>query len=131
MAGELYQIGGPQLKWMVGLMVARVSALSDELVRFTVAASADGLPVNPTSGTVEMAFLTSSANPEEADWVEGEWDATLTRAYVAQIRTGAALPGSPDPLPLAAGQRYTCWIRITAAVSNERVVRCAGVVLVQ
>jgi hypothetical protein len=128
MAGELYRIGGPWLKWMVGLMVARVSVLSDELVRFTVAASADGLPVNPTADTVEMAFLTSSANPTEPDWVAGTWDATLTRAYVAQVRSGAALPG---PLPLEAGKRYTCWVRITAAASDERVVRCVGVVLVQ
>lgn len=132
MTGTSYVIGGPYAKWEVGVLVQRVSVLANAFIRFSVRADADGVPVDPTNAAVSMAFLTSSADPVEADWVAGEWDTTLIGTYVAQVRSGEALPGDPSgTAPLVAGHRYNAWVKIDAAASGELVVACTGVVLVQ
>lgn len=121
MAGVRYEIDGPHERWKVTMATKRQSVLSKELVNFDVSASLAGLPVNPTSKTVEVAFLTSSrAEPGAEDWKAAAWDTTLIGTYVAQCLVG---PGGTF-VPVAG--RYYTWVRIIDVSSLETVIRQVG-----
>lgn len=120
-----YVIDGPTEKWTVTMGLKRQSVLSREMVPFDVTAFVDGMPYNPTSTVVELAFLTSSrAEPVSGDWKAGVWDTTVIGTYVAMCLVG---PGGT--VALAAG-RYYCWVRITDSTSSEIVVRQVGMLFI-
>lgn len=126
MAAVRYGVSVFLLKWMVSMGVVRISALSKETVRWGVQADSEGAPVDPTGATAEAAFLpTDQSQPESGDWKAATWDRTLIGTYVAQVIVGPGAAFEP-----AAGEKYTCWLRITDAASGETVVRQAGQLLV-
>lgn len=79
--------------------------------------------VNPTSDTVQMAFLAVPPpnQPGPGDWKVATWQ-SLTSPYIALCLVG---PGGTTTL--TAGQWYT-WIKITA--SPEIPVKYAGILQV-
>lgn len=117
-AAAIYDVDGPVEKWQVTMATLRISSLSKEMVRFNVTASVAGLPYNPTSTTVEAAFLASSrAAPSAGDWKAASWDLSLIKTFVAQCIVG--LGGAANP---GKGRWYT-WLRITDSTSGEIVVK--------
>lgn len=102
-------------------MTLRLAAGTREYVRAAVAATEDGVAVNPTSNLVQFAFRAPGATPVEADWKTGEWE-TSGGTYYARI-----LLGLGGTIELAAGV-YEVWLRVTD--SPERPVRRVDTVLV-
>lgn len=106
-------------KWQIGaVMTPVISQASTEYVRVPVFASSGGIPVNPTSGTVQMAFVQSYGAPASNVWQAAGWDQTEIGTYVAQcligpLGTGALTPGN-----------YYVWVKI--GVSPETVIEPAG-----
>lgn len=97
-----------------------LSSLSTEYVRVPVAAEDQGVPVNPTGATVEMAFPAEGVDPVTDDWQAAAWETVATTTpdtYLARV-----LVGTGD-LNLAAGN-YDVWVRVTS--SPETVVHRAG-----
>lgn len=104
-------------------MTLEISSLSKEVVRVEISARAGGKTVNPSSATVEWAFLSTTANPSEGDWVTGTWDIdTASSRYQASIVLG---PGGDKEL--SAGSYHT-WVRIT--LTDETPVKRVGMVSV-
>lgn len=109
------------MEWDVEVADTHVSALSRERVQRTVRAITDGEVYNPTTATLNWAFLASaSARPVEGDWKAGTWDVTPIRAYVAECLIGTGGVTAPGK------GRWYAWMRIVDAVANESVVRPVG-----
>lgn len=67
------------------------SILSLEYVKADIAADAD-----PTGDQVRFAFTAIGADPDEDDWVAGEWDDTVTTSpWRARVLAGPG--GTYDP----------------------------------
>lgn len=112
----------PRVKWVISMEQERVSSASLEYVRFPVWADSAGAITNPSSYTVQAAFLASStATPQTADWHAGSWDQNVIGTYVAQVLVGTG------GVALAAGTYYV-WVQVTA--SPETVVRQVGQLIV-
>lgn len=92
-----------------------------EYVRIPVTAASEGVFINPTSSTVQMAFLVGNADPQSGDWQTAIWDQTAppTATYVAQCLVG---PGGT--IALVVGQ-YQVWVRLID--EPEIIVRPVGV----
>jgi hypothetical protein len=99
----------------MALTVIERPHLSSEPIRVPVHASVNGLPFNPTSMTVEMAFVLDSTGGDPASWTVGTWDidttSTSSVVYKAQVK----------PPNLAIGT-YTVWLRITGTDVPVRIV---------
>lgn len=92
-----------------------------EYVKVPVAAEIAGVTVDPTSDTVTMCVLASTATPVDADWHAASWETDnsgLRPVYLARYLTG----------PLTAG-RYEVWVKVVH--SPETIVRDAGPLLVR
>lgn len=83
----------------------RMSSLATEYVKLQLSATENGVPVDPTFGTVEFAFMDQSETPGSGDWVEGEWESSLYATYYARCLVG---PLGPIELPVG---EYDVWIR--------------------
>lgn len=124
MTSPAIEVDGPHHKWEITMALTRQSALSREAVRFYVRADQAGLPFDPSGGTVEAAFLTSSrGEPGAGDWKAASWDTSLIGSHVAECVVG---PGGT--VQLAKG-RYYCWLRITIP-GGDQVVRQAGMLFI-
>lgn len=102
-------------------MAVRISSLAKVYLRVKLPPITEqGNPVNPTSDTVQMAFMASGA-PASGDWKTASWetDATVT-PNVYSIR---CLIGPGGTVTLAAGE-YTIWTKITD--NPESVVQEQG-----
>ena len=116
-------ISPPRVKWVISMEAARISSASKENIRFPVFADTGGGLANPTSDTVQMAFLPGSSQlPIVTDWHAGTWDTNVIGGYVAQIMVG---PGGA--VALAAGEYYA-WVQLTDG--SEIVVRQAGQLII-
>lgn len=114
-------IGELTTKWTVLMGSVRMSALSLEYVRWPVWAEQGGVIVDPTSATVEAAFVPADAtDPQTGDWKAAAWTTTAIGGFVAQCLVGPG--GSFVP---TAQTLYNCWLRITFA-GGEQVVRQTG-----
>lgn len=86
------------------------SSLSLQYVQAAVTATVGGNPLNPTSDTVQFAFMAGSASPGPSDWKTGSWDGTAPRppgnSYMAQCLVG---PGGTIQLPVGT---YNIWIKV-------------------
>ena len=103
----------------------RRSVLDAEALDFTVTAASGGLPYDPRSASVSMAFLADWANPTTPDWHPGTWDIGLTGLPIAQINPG------PGGLALAVGSYYV-WVRITdPMLSASPIIQQPGILIVQ
>lgn len=79
-----------------------------EYLRYAVDALLDGVPGDPTAGTVSFAATRGGATPQAGDWQAGAWE-TITgppRQYVARVLIGPA-----GPWTLARGE-WQIWIRV-------------------
>lgn len=83
-------------------MPLTLSSLTREYIKTTVTAN-----VNPTASPPQFAFKASGVEPEEADWVNGEWESNAA-PYVARLLVG---PGGTAELP---DGKYKAWVRLTA-----------------
>jgi hypothetical protein len=101
-----------------------LSHLSTEYVLIPVSATVAGQPHNPTSDTVQFAFLASqTASPQSTDWVAASWSTASNAVYpyAAQCLVG---PGAGAAVSLAIGT-YVIWLKITD--DPEVPVRQVGV----
>jgi hypothetical protein len=99
-----------------------VSIQTKEDVRFPVSATKNGVPVNPTTGAVEIAFPASCVAPVTGDWKTGFWEideSTDPDTYYAVILVGTG----GTFVPAAAGL-YDAWVRFT--IGTEKPVRKVG-----
>ena len=99
----------------------RISALSTTYVQCRVSATEAGVASNPTSGTVEFAFVSETDDneaPASSAWVDGSWD-TGTSDYWAKCLVG---PDGATELPVGS---YDVWIKVTKSI--ETVVDKIGV----
>lgn len=87
-----------------------ISALSTEYVEVPVRAWSAGLPYNPTSDAVQMAFITGQGEPQPSDWRPASWAWTtvINGWYAAQCLVGPQNGG----VSLAVG-RYSLWVKVT------------------
>lgn len=86
------------------------------LIPDITATGTDGVE-DPTTLTVEFAFLPAGLDPEESDWHAGGWqpDAATPTARILIGPDGVAAPPEGD---------YKVWLRITGTV--ERPTRIVG-----
>lgn len=90
--------------------MATVDALSLQYVKVPISAEEEGVPIDPTAGTVTMAFLATGTKPDTGDWKTADWETDATRTparYKARCLVG---PGGT--VTLAAGT-YVVWWKIT------------------
>jgi hypothetical protein len=95
----------------VGYEAVILSHLSTEYVLIPVAVSKAGVPYNPTSDTLQFAFMpTPTQVPSGGDWVAGVWETDSTNIlypYLAQC-----LVGPTGSTALTTGT-YVMYIKIT------------------
>ncbi len=88
-----------------------ISSASKEYVRVLVRAWDSGSQVDPTSLTVQMAFLPpTTSTPSTGDWKTASWetDSTTTpTSYYARCLVGTAVT-------LTAGV-YTVWVKVSGS----------------
>lgn len=123
MAEVDYLITGPRVKWVITMMPERVSVLSNNPVRFTVAASSNGLIYDPTNAAASAAFLPAWGNPQPGDFHACVWDVDQIGTYMAQINPG------PNGLNLPIGTYYA-WLKIVDPGGDSPVVQ-VGELIVQ
>lgn len=107
-------------------MVAQISSQATTYVRIPVYADNGGVQVNPTSFTVNVAFIPviNNAAPGSSDWKTGSWTTTAQGGYVAQCLVGP----SGGTITLVNGTTYNVWIQILA--SPETFIANTGQVTV-
>jgi hypothetical protein len=82
--------------------IEKLSSNSTEFVKQTVSAEEDGLPVDPHSLPVQMAFTLHRTDPVPDDWRSAQWEIDNTfsppvykvRCLVGPLGTGALAKGS-------------------------------------
>lgn len=92
--------------------ILKLSVLTKEYVKIAVKAKVAGAFVNPTTDTVQMAFVTSGA-PTGGDWKAASWETDATTepdTYFARCLVGGV--GTGATAELAVGD-YEIWIKIT------------------
>lgn len=104
------------------------SAASLEDVLVPVTARSSGSAVDPTSSTVQMAFLDEppeTASPESGDWKTASWE---TNAVPEPDQYEAkCLVGPSGTVTLAAGTYYV-WVKVTG--SPEIPAKYSGIIRV-
>jgi hypothetical protein len=93
-----------------------MSHLSTQYVQVPIQAIVAGQAYDPTSDTVQLAFMTAWGAPGSGDWKAGTWDtSTAPGIYLAQCLVG---PGGTTTL--AAGD-YAIWVKITDSPHSAEV----------
>lgn len=115
-------VSGFEAKWKMGTVTpTTISSLSRETLRVQVAATQDGKLVDPTTGDVEFAFV-SSGNPDS--WNTGEFCSDVDQEkFFAEIIVGQTEDPTPSGIDLAVGT-HTVWVRVT--LDSEVVVKNVG-----
>ena len=87
-----------------------ISSLSTQYVLVPVRAYSQGLPYNPTSLTVQMAFISGWGKPSGASWNPASWASVsaVNGYYLAQCLVGPLDGG----IPLAVGT-WNVWLQVT------------------
>lgn len=96
----------------------RISAASSPYVQLPVSLTVPTGPGDPSSATVQMAFLAADGDPQEADWRAASWARTAVGGWLAECRVGPSGTGA-----LARG-RHVIWIKIESAA--ESVIEPVG-----
>ncbi len=97
-------------------------ALSTEFVRVAIGAVEDGLTIDPTLDTLQMAFPATGVTPVAGDWKSATWEtdsSTTPSTYYAR-----ALVGPTGVVTLTEGTLYDVYVRIVD--SPEVVIRNTG-----
>ena len=66
-------------------MAQSINALSTEYLRYLIQATLAGAPYNPTTDTVQFAFVAVGTEP--TTWVTGSWE-TIGAQYYARVLVG-------------------------------------------
>jgi len=86
-----------------------LAATSTEYIPANISANTGGMSFNPTSYTVQFAFIAGSTQPQSGDWHTGSWSSS-NAPYIAEILVGPANGG----LVLAAGS-YVIWVKVISS----------------
>lgn len=97
------------------------SALSTRYVKCVVSTTENGVKSDPTTGTVDFAFVLDGIEPTVLDWKVGSWE-TATDEYL-----GRCLVGPSGTVTLSAGS-YDVWVRFTK--SPETVIEKVGYLVI-
>jgi hypothetical protein len=104
-----------------------LSSTAVEYVRVPFAGKVAGVPINPTTGTVDLAFVAADliGEPASGDWKAGTWETDTTQT--PNLYYGRVLVGSTGTVQLVAGT-YGVWIRVV--LSPETIIRQSGQLIV-
>jgi hypothetical protein len=117
--------GVPEQGWAVGYETLGFSHLSTQYVDIPLAAVKNGTAYNPTSDTVQFAFMpTPTQVPASADWVAGTWGTSNNIVYPYNA---LCLVGTAGTTALTQGN-YSIYLKVTD--SPEIPVFIAGQVQV-
>lgn len=83
---------------------------------------------DPTGGTIEFAFISTSAEPAVQDWVAGAWSGSWDTVKKEVWALLPSIPASGSDKQLAAGTYYV-WARVT--VIGEASVQYVDQVVVE
>jgi hypothetical protein len=97
-------------------------ALSTEFVRVAIGAIEDGITIDPTLDSLQMAFPSTGVKPVAGDWKSATWETDISTSPVTYY--ARALVGPTGVITLAAGTLYDVYVKITD--SPEIVVRDTG-----
>lgn len=87
-----------------------IAALSTQYIEVPVTELSSGLPANPTSNPVHMAFMLGRAQPTLADWKTGSWETNgVNDAYFARCLVGP----NGGTITFTPGL-YTIWLKVDA-----------------
>lgn len=84
------------------------SSLSTRYVKCVVSTQENGVQSDPTTGTIEFAFVADDIEPVSANWQSASWEITSDE-YL-----GRCLVGPSGAVTLTAGA-YDVWVRFTKA----------------
>lgn len=93
--------------------MAELSNQSTEYVKIPVSTTENGLPVDPTDETVEMAFTEVGDEPAANDWNTATWETDDSRnppIYYAKILVGPA----GGAVEFDRGTKRLAWWRVTS-----------------
>jgi hypothetical protein len=85
------------------------AAISTQYLEVNITAESGGIRINPTSDTVQFAFISGPGEPQSGDWNTGDW-ASINSPYTAQILIGPGAGG----LVLAASS-YIIWVKVISS----------------
>ena len=98
-------------EWIVSFSELTISHLSTEYVLIPIQATKSGSPYNPTSDTVQFAFMPNAVQqPVNADWVNGSWETVATNfiyPYNAKCLVG------PSGATVLTTGTYVIYVKIT------------------
>ena len=95
----------------MGFSQIGMSQLATEYVLIPVSATKAGVSYNPTSDTVQFAFMpTPTQVPQSADWQTGAWDTDTTN--VLYPYSAKCLVGPSGTITLGIGT-YVIYVKIT------------------
>lgn len=86
-----------------------IAAISTEYLPVNITTTLGGISFNPTSDTVQFAFIAGPDEPGSGDWHNGTWSSS-NAPYIAQILIGPANGG----LVLDPGS-YIIWVKIISS----------------
>jgi len=88
-----------------------LAALSTQYIEIPVTELASGLPADPTTNPVHVAFMLGRAQPDTGDWKTGSWETSgVNGAYFARVLVGP----NGGVITLTPGL-YTVWLKIDAS----------------
>lgn len=87
----------------------RFPVTSTQFVVADITTMAGGMSFNPTSCTVNFAFISGPTQPQQQDWIAGSWVAE-SYPYVAQVLVGPNNGG----LTLSQGS-YQIWVQVISS----------------
>jgi hypothetical protein len=101
----------PDTGWTVGFETLTISHLSTEYVLIPLQVTKAGVPYNPTSDTLQFAFMPNSVQvPVTADWVSGVWETVSTN--IIYPYNAKCLVGPTGSTALTLGT-YVIYLKIT------------------
>lgn len=100
-------------------MPVEISSLATPYIQCAVSPPPLAPPIDPTSYTVEMAFIQGPDDPETGDWKTGSWAVTVLGGYLAQCLIGP--DGGTITLPVGP---WNVWVKILAGA--ETIVENTG-----
>lgn len=101
------------------------SVLATQYVKCQISATEAGVTSNPSTGTVEFAFISEVNNgtsPTSGDWKSGSWETGSNGGYWGRCLVG---PAGVTTLPIGS---YDVWVRVTK--SPEVVVKHVGTLVI-
>ena len=89
-------------------MALAQSVLSRKYIRYSVSATRNGAPFDPTADVATFAFKAAGVDPQSGDFVAGSWETTTAAPSQYVVR---CLVGPGGTIALAKGT-YTVWLKI-------------------